>query len=206
MSKIQWKGGTLLGPVPPTMVTCGTMEDANIITIAWTGIVNTIPPKTYISIRPSRHSYGIIKESGEFAIHLTTQSLVRHADTCGVFTGRKVDKFARCGLTKEPSAFLSCPLIAEAPLSLACRVTDIIPMGSHDMFLADIIGIEVDPSLIDDSGKLCLDRASLAAYLHGEYYALGKSLGTFGFSVKKKHKHPPKKASAENKPPRTAKK
>lgn len=206
MAKIQWKGGTLLGPVPPTMVTCGTMEESNIITIAWTGIVNTIPPKTYISIRPTRHSYGIIKERGEFAIHLTPQELVRHADTCGVFTGRKVDKFARCGLTKEPSAFLSCPLIAEAPLSLACRVTDIIPMGSHDMFLADIVGVEVDPALIDPSGKLCLDRANLAAYLHGEYYALGKSLGTFGFSVKKKTKRPVKKASAENKSRRPAKK
>lgn len=199
MSKIQWKGGTLLGPVPPTMVTCGTMEDANILTIAWTGIVNTIPPKTYISVRPSRHSYGIIKERGEFAIHLTTQSLVRAADTCGVYTGRKVDKFVRCGLTKEPSSFLSCPLIAESPLSLACRVTDIIPMGSHDMFLADIVGIEVDPALIDEGGKLCLDRANLAAYLHGEYYALGRTLGTFGFSVKKKGKRPSKKATAENK-------
>lgn len=199
MSKIQWKGGTLLGPVPPTMVTCGTMDDANIITVAWTGIVNTIPPKTYVSIRPSRHSYGIIKERGEFAIHLTPQDLVRAADTCGVYTGRKVDKFARCGLTKEPSAFLACPLIAEAPLSLACRVTDIIPMGSHDMFLADIVGIEVDPALIDESGKLCLERARLAAYLHGEYYALGRVLGTFGFSVKKKSRHPSKKAPAENK-------
>ena len=199
MSKIQWKGGTLLGPVPPTMVTCGTMEDANIITIAWTGIVNTIPPKTYISIRPTRHSYGIIKERGEFAIHLTPASLVRQADTCGVFTGRKVDKFARCGLTKEPSAFLSCPLIAEAPLSLACRVTDIIPMGSHDMFLSDIVGIEVDPALIDENGKLHLEKADLAAYLHGEYYTLGRSLGTFGFSVKKKTKPPHKKAVAKNK-------
>jgi len=199
MQKIQWKGGAMLGPLPPVMVTCGTMEQSNIITIAWTGIVNTIPPKTYISVRPTRHSYSIIKESGEFAINLTTAALVSAADTCGVYTGRKVDKFARCSLTKEPSSLLSCPLIGESPLSLACRVTDIIPMGSHDMFLADIVGVEVDPSFIDESGKLCLDRAGLAAYLHGEYYALGQKLGTFGFSVKKKKKHPAKKPGTSHK-------
>ncbi len=195
MQKILWKGGAMLGPLPPVMVTCGTMEKSNIITIAWTGIVNTIPPKTYISVRPSRHSYSIIKERGEFAINLTTADLVAAADTCGVYTGRKVDKFARCGLTKEPSSLLSCPLIAESPLSLVCRVTDIIPLGSHDMFLADIVGVEVDPAYLDESGKLCLDRAGLAAYMHGEYYALGQRLGTFGFSVKKK-KHPTKKPGA----------
>lgn len=190
----------MLGPLPPVMVTCGTMEESNIITIAWTGIVNTIPPKTYISIRPTRHSYNIIKETGEFAINLTTASLVRSADTCGVFTGRKVDKFARCQLTKEPSAFLSCPLIAESPLSLVCRVTDIIPLGSHDMFLADIVGVEVDPSLIDSGGTLRLDRAGLAAFAHGEYYALGARIGTFGFSVKKKTKHPTKPSGTKKKP------
>lgn len=196
MSKIQWKGSTLLGPLPPVMVTCGTMENANIITIAWTGIVNTLPPKTYISIRPTRHSYDIIKETGEFVINLTTASLVRAADTCGVLTGRKVDKFAHCSLSKEPSAFVSCPLIGESPLSLSCRVTDVLPLGSHDMFLADIVGVEVDPSLIDKNGKLCLDRTELAAFAHGEYFALGRSLGTFGFSVKKKKKHPTKKPGA----------
>ncbi|MBR2848683.1 MAG: flavin reductase family protein [Clostridia bacterium] len=199
MNKIQWKGGAMLGPLPPVMVTCGTMEESNIITIGWTGIVNTIPPKTYISIRPTRHSYNIIKESGEFAINLTTAAIVAAADTCGVYTGRKVDKFARCKLTKEPSAILACPLIGESPLSLACRVTDIIPMGSHDMFLADIVGVEVDPAYIDENGKLHLERAGLAAYLHGEYYALGQNLGTFGFSVKKKGKHPTKKPGAPKK-------
>lgn len=199
MSKVQWKGGAMLGPLPPVMVTCGTMEESNIITIAWTGIVNTIPPKTYISIRPTRHSYNIIKETGEFAINLTTTALVKSADTCGVYTGRKMDKFARCALTKEPSAYLACPLIAESPLSLACQVTDIIPLGSHDMFLADIVGVEVDPSLIDRDGKLCLDRAGLAAFAHGEYYALGARIGTFGFSVKKKTKHPTKPSGTKKK-------
>jgi len=193
MQKIQWKGGAMLGPLPPVMVTCGTMEQSNIITIAWTGIVNTIPPKTYISVRPTRHSYSIIKESGEFAINLTTAALVSAADTCGVYTGRKVDKFTKCALTKEEAASLSCPLIAESPLALECRVTEIIPLGSHDMFLADIVGVQVEESLLDKDGKLHLERASLAAFAHGEYYELGRRLGTFGFSVKKKKKHPPKK-------------
>lgn len=192
MKKIQWKGGALLAPIPPVMVTCGTMEESNIITVAWTGIVNTIPPKTYISVRPSRHSYQIIKERGEFAINLTPASLVKTADFCGIYTGRKVDKFAKCGLTKEESALLSCPLIAESPMALECRVTEIIPMGSHDMFLADIIGVEVDPALLDKEGKLHLERAQLAAFAHGEYYELGRRIGTFGFSVRKKKKHPPK--------------
>ena len=201
MSKIQWKGSAMLGPLPPVLVTCGTMEKANIITIAWTGIVNTIPPKTYISVRPSRYSYGIIKESGEFVINLTTEDLVRAADTCGVLTGRKVDKFSHCHLTKEASAFVSCPLIKESPLSLSCRVTDILPLGSHDMFLADIVGVEVDPSFIDENGKLRLDRAKLSAFAHGEYFKLGASLGTFGFSVKKKKKHPAKKPGAKKAKP-----
>ncbi len=190
MAKIQWKGGALLAPVPPVMVSCGTMEESNIITVAWTGLINTIPPKTYISVRPSRHSYGIIKESGEFAINLTPASLVRTADFCGIYTGRKVDKFTRCALTKEPAANLACPLIAESPLALECRVTEIIPLGTHDMFLADIVGVSVDPKLLDKEGKLHIERAELAAFAHGEYYELGKRIGTFGFSVRKKNKHP----------------
>ena len=192
MAKIQWKGGALLAPVPPVMVTCGTMEESNIITVAWTGLINTIPPKTYISVRPSRHSYTIIKESGEFAINLTPASLVRTADFCGIYTGRKVDKFTRCALTKEPAAQLACPLIAESPLALECRVTEIIPLGTHDMFLADIVGVSVDPKLLDKEGKLHIERAELAAFAHGEYYELGKRIGTFGFSVRKKNKHPQK--------------
>ena len=192
MAKIQWKGGALLAPVPPVMVTCGTMEESNIITVAWTGLINTIPPKTYISVRPSRHSYNIIKESGEFAINLTPASLVRTADFCGIYTGRKVDKFTRCALTKEPAAQLACPLIAESPLALECRVTEIIPLGTHDMFLADIVGVSVDPKLLDKEGKLHIERAELAAFAHGEYYELGKRIGTFGFSVRKKNKHPQK--------------
>lgn len=192
MAKQKWKGGALIAPVPPAMISCGSEEDgsSNIITVAWTGIINTIPPKTYISVRPSRHSYALIKERGEFAINLTTAELVKSADFCGIYTGAKVNKFERCGLHKEEASEISCPLIAQSPLSLECRVTDIIELGSHHMFLADIVAVDVDESLINADGKLCLDRAHLAAFAHGEYFALGEKLGYFGFSVKKKKKKP----------------
>ena len=188
MSKITWKGGALVAPVPPAMVTCGEGEGANIITIAWTGIINTHPPKTYISVRPSRHSYNLIKESGEFVINLTPSRLVRAADFCGIHTGRKVNKFERCGLHTEPASAVKCPLLAESPMSLECRVTDVIELGSHHMFLADIVAVNVDESLLDSEGKLHLDRGGLAAFAHGEYFELGKKIGTFGFSVRKKKK------------------
>ncbi len=200
MAKQKWKGGALLAPVPPAMVSCGNDADgsANIITIAWTGIINTIPPKTYISVRPSRHSYKLIKESGEFAINLTTTSLVRSADYCGIYTGAKVDKFEKCNLHKEPASEISCPLIAESPLSLECRVTDVIELGSHHMFLADIVAVDVDSSLLNSDGKLCLEKARLAAFSHGEYFALGEKLGDFGFSVKKKKNYRPKKSGGKS--------
>ena len=189
MSKIKWKGGALLSPVPPAMVTCSDGESDNVLTVAWTGIVNTVPPKTYISVRPSRFSYEIIKKSGVFAINLTTRELVKSADICGVYTGAKVDKFKKCSLTKESASEIDCPLIVESPLALECRVTDIIPLGSHDMFLADIVAVDVDESLVDEKGKLHLERAGLAAYAHGDYFELGKKIGNFGFSVAKKKKN-----------------
>ena len=188
MAKIKWRGGALLAPVPPVMVSCGDMERANIVTVAWTGILNTIPPKTYISLRPSRYSYEIIKKTGEFVINLTTAELIRTADSCGVYTGRKVDKFTKYSLTKTEAFEVSAPVIGECPLSLECRVTDIVPLGSHDMFIADIVAVDVDETLLDKEGKLHLDRAHLAAFAHGEYFELGKRIGTFGFSVKKKKK------------------
>lgn len=189
MSKIKWRGGALIAPLPPVMVSCGDMEKSNIITVAWTGIINTIPPKTYISVRPKRYSYNIIKESGKFVINLTTDTLVRSADFCGMFTGRKVDKFAKCGLTKEPGDETGCPMIAESPISIECRVCEITPLGTHDMFIADILAVHVDESLIDAKGKLCIEKAHLSAYAHGEYYALGKKLGSFGFAAAKKSKN-----------------
>ena len=193
MAKINWKGSTLLGPLPTVMVSCGTMEKSNIITVAWTGITNTVPPKTYISVRPSRHSHGIIKEQGEFVLNLTPSHLVRAADYCGTYTGAKVDKFAKCKLTKLFVDEVKAPLIAECPLSLCCRVTEVIPLGSHDMFLADIVAVDVDESLLDEKGKLHLERAHLAAYAHGDYFELGKRIGGFGYSVAKKKKKPNKK-------------
>ncbi len=188
MSKIVWRGGALTAPVPPCMVTCGEGENANIITIAWTGIINTVPPKTYISVRPTRHSYELIRQSGEFVVNLTPASLIRAADYCGVHTGKKVKKFEKCGLHPAPASQVSCPLIEESPLSLECRVTDVIELGSHHMFLADIVAVDVEESLLDREGKLHLDRAGLAAFAHGEYFELGKKIGTFGFAVKKKNK------------------
>lgn len=193
MAKIKWRGGALLSPVPPAMVSCSHGGEDNIITIAWTGIVNTDPPKTYVSIRPSRHSYKMIKESGVFAINLTTRELAKSADWCGVYTGAKVDKFERCHLTKGKAQEIDCVTVEESPLTLECRVTDIIPMGTHDMFLADIVAVDVDECLLDEAGKLHLERAGLVAYAHGDYFELGKRIGGFGWSVAKKKKKNQKK-------------
>ena len=193
MGRINLRGGALLSPVPPVMVSCGSMEKPNIITVAWCGTLATHPPVTYISVRPTRHSYALIKDSGEFVINLTTEDLVRHADYCGIYTGAKVDKFKKCGLTPEASDKVSCPSIAESPLRIECRVREVVPLGSHDMFVADIVSVSVDEAIIDENGKICLDRARLAAFAHGEYYALGKKLGDFGFSVRKKKSKKPQK-------------
>ena len=193
MEKVKFRGGAMLAPTPPVMVSCGTAENANIITVAWTGIINTVPPKTYISVRPSRHSHGIIKEHGEFVLNLTPTALVRAADYCGTYTGAKVDKFKKCNLTKLAVEEVEAPLISEAPISLCCRVTDVMPLGSHDMFLADIVAVYANGDLLDDKGKLHMAKAGLCAYAHGEYFALGKRVGTFGFSAKKKKASPRKK-------------
>lgn len=189
ISKQVWKGSTLLGPIPPAMVTCGTLDKPNILTVAWTGIINTIPPKTYVSIRPERYSYEMIKNSGEFVINLTTKELVRAADFCGVRSGRDVNKFEEMNLHIEPSSQLNTPQLTESPVSLECKVTQMLELGSHHMFLADIVAVNVDEALINSAGKLCLDKGNLAAFAHGEYFALGESLGTFGYSVRKKVKN-----------------
>ena len=191
MSKIKMPPSTLLAPVPAVMVSCGNKEEGtDIVTIAWTGIINSHPAKTYISVRPERFSYGIIKKNGEFAINLVSAELARAADLCGMKTGAKVDKFKEAKLTPEYVDDAACPIIAESPISLICKVTDVTPLGSHDMFIAEIKSIYVNDGLMEE-GKLCINRAHLAAYAHGEYYALGKRIGKFGFSVKKKA--PPKK-------------
>ena len=193
MAKIKWRGGALLAPAPPALVTCGDMENSNALAVAWTGIINTVPPKTYISVRPGRYSYSMIKESGEFVINLTSADMIKALDGCGMLTGAKVDKFKKFGLEKQEASEVGCPLVAQSPLSLECRVTDIIELGSHHMFLADVVAVDVEEDLIDQHGKLRLDKANLAAFAHGEYFALGKKIGDFGFSVRKKKKTPPKK-------------
>ena len=186
MAKLQWKPGTLLAPAPPALVSCGTMEEHNVLTAAWTGIVNSEPPMTYVSIPPQRHSHSIIKEKGEFVINLPTEAIVKATDLCGVKSGRDVDKFALAGLTAEPSNLVAAPGIAECPISLECKVREVTRLGSHDMFLADIVAVDVDPKYVDEKGALHMEKAGLLAYAHGAYFGLGKQLGTFGFSVRKK--------------------
>ncbi len=186
MAKIKWKPGTLLSPVPPALISCSYEGKDNLITIAWTGIVNSDPPKTYISVRTERFSYDLIKNSGEFVINLPSSHIVRSIDFCGVKSGREVDKFKLCKLTKEKATSVSCPMVAESPVSLECKVTDIIPLGSHDMFIADIVAVNVDERYIDEKGRFMAEKCSLAAYAHGKYFALGKKIGSFGYSVKKK--------------------
>ena len=192
MSKINWKGSTLLAPVPAALVTCGTVENPNALTIAWTGITCSNPPMTYISVRPERYSYGLIKESSEFVINLTTASMIRGVDFCGVRSGRELDKLAHCGFTVEEGSAVSAPILTQSPVSIECRVKQILPLGSHDMFLAEIVAVDVEESIVDEAGKLHLEKCGLAAYSHGEYFQLGKKIGSFGFSVKKKRPKNPR--------------
>lgn len=186
MAKQVWKGSALLAPLPPALVTCGTVEKPNILTIGWTGIINSQPPKTYISVRPERLSHSIISETREFVINIPTEALVRAVDFCGVRSGRDTDKFAECSLNAEKADKVSAPLLAESPVNLECRVFEIVPLGTHDMFLADIVAVNVDDSLLDGDGKLHLERCKPIAYSHGEYYKLGAKLGYFGYSVRRK--------------------
>ncbi len=195
MDKIAWKGTTLLAPVPPVLVTCGTLNEPNAITIAWTGIINSHPPKTYISVRKERYSYELITNSKEFVINLPSADIIRAIDYCGVKSGRDEDKLANAKLSVEKIKGYKCPMLQESPVSIACRVTEIIPLGTHDMFLADITDVYVAEELINEKGKLNLAKAKLCAYAHGEYFQLGKRVGTFGFSVKKRKRKPQNKKS-----------
>ena len=188
MSKVTWKSGTFLYPLPAVMVSCGDMDKSNIITVAWTGIINTDPAMCYVSIRPSRYSYEIIKNTKEFVINLTTKDLSFATDWCGVKTGAKVDKFKEMHLTKEKAQFVKCPMIKESPVSVECRVKDIVELGSHHMFVAEILAINADEKYIDEKGAFDISKCNLIAYSNGSYYQLGKKLGKFGFSVQKKKK------------------
>ena len=188
MARRTLKAGTLLAPLPAVMATVGDMENSNIITVAWCGILSSDPPRAYISVRPSRHSHKLLTERGEFVINLTTEALARATDFSGIYTGAKVDKFERLGLTKLKSECVAPPAIAESPLSLECRVFEVISMGTHDVFMADILSVSADEEYFDEDGKLRLDKSGLIAYSHGEYYKLGKKIGKFGFSATKKKK------------------
>ena len=188
MSKKIWKSGTFIYPIPAVMVSCGDMEKSNIITVAWTGILNTNPAKVYISVRPERYSYNIIKEKGEFVINLTTKELAFATDWCGVKTGAKVDKFKEMKLTKEKAKFVNCPMIKESPVSVECKVKEIKELGTHHMFVAEVLAINADEKYIDEKGAFDISKCDLIAYSNGNYYTLGKKIGKFGFSVQKNKK------------------
>ncbi len=188
MSKQSWKPGTLIYPLPAVLVTTGaTPEEYNMLTIAWTGTICTDPPMCYISVRKERHSYDIIRRTGEFCINLTTEAMAHATDWCGVRSGRNEDKWKATGLTPMTNPHVSAPIIAESPLSICCRVREVKELGSHDMFIADVVGVEADDRYIDPvTGKFSLDKANPIVYSHGEYYSLGKLIGHFGWSVRKK--------------------
>ena len=187
MKKQFWKPGNMLYPVPAVMVSCQRPgEKPNIITIAWAGTICSSPAMVSISVRPERYSYDIIRETGEFVINLTTKELTRAADYCGVKSGRDTDKFQDMRLTPSVSEKVAAPGIMESPVNIECRVTEIKKLGSHDMFLAEVLSVGVDEKLIDKKGKFHLNESGLTAYSHGSYMEIGKSLGTFGFSVRKK--------------------
>ncbi|MDF2546076.1 flavin reductase family protein [Anaerosolibacter sp.] len=189
MAKITWKPGTMVYPVPAVLVTCGdTEENYNIVTVAWTGTVCSDPAMTYISIRPERHSYEIINRTKEFVINIATEDLVKATDFCGVKSGRDINKFKEMRLTPEKASKVSAPLIKESPINIECKVTKVLELGTHHMFLAKVMAVNVDDQYMDDKNKFHLDWANPICYSHGQYYGLKKSLGGFGFSVAKKKK------------------
>lgn len=185
---VNWKPGTMVYPAPAALVSCGsTPEEANIFTVAWTGTICTNPAMLSISVRPERHSYGIICREMQFTVNLTTAEMARATDWCGVRSGRDYDKWKETGLTRAPGVNNSCFFVKESPLAIECRVKDIIRLGSHDMFIAEVVGLLADDRFIDpETGAFSLEKSGLMAYAHGKYFALGDCLGHFGFSVKKK--------------------
>lgn len=189
MAKQLWKPGNMLYPLPAVMVSCKREgERPNIVTVAWAGTVCTNPAMVSISLRKERYSYDIVKESGEFVINLTTKELCKATDYCGVRSGRDVDKFKEMGLTVQESAHISAPGIAESPVNIECRVVEIKELGSHDMFIAEVLGVTVDDKYLNETGKFELNSAELVTYSHGEYFLLGEKLGKFGYSVEKANK------------------
>ena len=197
--KISWKAGNMLYPLPAVMVSLTDKEGrSNIITLAWAGTICTNPPMLSVSIRPERYSYDIIKETGEFVVNLTTKALTRATDYCGVTSGRNVDKFKEMKLTKLASEKIKAVAIAESPVNIECKVREIMELGSHSLFIADVVNVRVDGKLLDEKGRFNLAKSELIAYSHGRYYELGKELGTFGYSIKKS-KETTKKVKKETK-------
>ncbi len=187
MGKQAWKAGNMLYPLPAVMISCARPnEKPNIITVSWTGTICSDPAMVSISVRPERYSYGIIKETGEFVINLTTEKLLRAADFCGCRSGREVDKFKAMHLKASPAQKVSAPVIDESPLNIECFVKQVISLGSHDMFLSEVVGVDIDETYLNAEGKFELNDAGLIVYSHGTYFSLGKELGTFGYSVKRK--------------------
>lgn len=186
MNKVELKGSVLLAPLPVALVSCGTEKNANVITIAWCGVASSHPPKIYVSVRKERYSYEILKSQREFCLNLVSEDLVPAADWCGFRSGKDCDKFAEMGFEKQKATQVSCPMIAQSPVSLECRVEQIVPLGSHDMFIAEVVASHIDEDLIEE-GRINFEKARLATYQHGEYYRVGRHLARFGFSIQKKY-------------------
>ena len=184
--KVIWKPSTMLYPLPVVMVTCQAGGKSNIITLAWTGTICSDPPMLSISVRPERHSHGMLRESREFVVNVPSEEQAFATDYCGVVSGRDTDKFAAAKLTPAPASVVGAPLIAECPLHLECKITETRELGSHTMFLAEVVAVQAAKSLLDRNDRLALEKAGMLVYVHGHYYALGKELGHFGFSVRKK--------------------
>lgn len=198
-SKRVWKSGTFIYPIPAALVSSGTMEKSNILTVAWTGIINTNPAIVYVSIRPERYSYNLIKENKEFVINLTNENLVYETDWCGVKSGAEYDKFKELNLSKQKGKFVKCPLIKESPVSIECKVIEEKKYGSHVCFIAEVLSIDADNKYFDKNGAFDISKCNLIAYANGGYYSLGKKLGTFGYSVSKKNKKEMENVRKKNK-------
>ncbi|MEN8116837.1 MAG: flavin reductase family protein [Bacteroidota bacterium] len=189
MARTYWKPGTIIYPLPAVMVSCGeTPEEYNIITIAWTGTINSDPPMCYISVRPGRHSYDIIKRTGEYVINLTTEKLARATDWCGCRSGRKYNKWKEMNLTPAPAKIVKAPIIEESPVNIECKVKDIVELGTHHMFISEVVSVSVDDTYMNEQQAFSFSKANPLIYSHGHYFGMGEMIGKFGWSVEKKKK------------------
>ena len=204
MTKISWKSGTMISPLPAALISSGTVENPNVMTVSWTGIINSDPTITYVSIRPSRYSHEIISKTGEFVINLSTYALAEATDYCGVKSGRTENKFEKMNLTPAKCEKVSAPQVEESPVSIECRVIEVKKYGTHDMFIAEVLAVNVDDKYVEEDGRLALEKAGVISYIHGEYYTLGRKIGDFGFSVNKKRLAKAEKTKEEAKKEREA--